>query len=219
MRSLLPWLFNWKQVLPFGRNRSLETGEVHDTWRLRDGTAVTLRPARYTDGPLIQDMVRGLSLQSRYRRFFYPVHELTPDMLERFTQSDPLAAMTLLAVIQENRKEVVVAMAQYVAEGYPEHCDFAIVVADDWQRRSIAKRMIQALVCIARAVGIRHIQGDVLTENEPMRRLMLGMGFALMQHKDGAYLRKASKVLEAPEWKCSPLTALAKQPGVTPAHA
>ncbi len=220
MRGLLPFAFNWKQYLPFGLNGSHPTrhdGEVRDTWRLQDGTAVMLRAARRDDGALIQELVDGLSLQTRYHRFFYPLHELTPDMLDRFTQNDPADAFTLLIVIRQGAREVPIAMAQYVADGYPAHCDFAVVVADDWQRNGLGTRLIQTLVCIARAAGIERIQGDILAENEPMRRLMLKMGFRLTQHEDGAYLRKASKLLDAPQWKCSPL-AVQRQHDVR-AHA
>jgi acetyltransferase len=202
--------FNWKKYLPFTHVE----GEVRDSWRLQDGTTVSLRPVRAEDGLLIQELVRGLSLPSRYHRFFYPLHELPPDMLARFTQADPRGAMTLLAVIRENGREAAIAMAQYVADGYPEHCDFAVVVADRWQRHGIGRRLIQTLVCMARAAGIRRIEGDVLAENEAMRRLMLSMGFTLGRHEDGAYLWKVSKVLEAPEWKCSRLAGLAKRDAV-----
>lgn len=210
MRKLLPTPIDWKQYLPL---RSTRSREVHDTVRLQDGTAVILRGARADDGELIQQLVRGLSMQSRYQRFFYPLHELPSDMLARFTNNVPSESMTLLAVIHRDGREVAIAMAQYVADGYPEYCDFAVVVADAWQRNGLGKRLIQSLTCIARAAGIERMQGDMLAENEAMRRLMLNMGFQLRQHADGAYLRKASKELAVPEWKCSPLTALATQVG------
>ena len=206
MRGLLPLSFNWKHTLPFGQPA---TREVRDTWRLWDGTAVTLRAAGPGDGALMQELVRGLSMTSRYQRFFYPIHELTPDMLARFTHNAPNEAMTLLAVVQRDGREVAVAMAQYVADRYPERCDFAVVVADEWQRAGLGKRLIQTLGCMARAAGIARIEGDILAENEAMKRLLLGLGFRVTQHADGAYLRKARKELDVPAWKCSPLTGLA----------
>lgn len=208
MRKLLPLAFNWKYFLPLGHHA---TPGVRDTWRLWDGTAVTLRAAGADDGALMQELVRGLSMASRYQRFFYPVHELTPDMLARFTHNAPTEAMTLLAVVQQNGREMVIAMAQYVADRYPESCEFAVVVADEWQHAGLGKRLIQTLVCMARAAGIARIEGDVLAENEAMKRLLLGLGFRVTQHADGAYLRKAWKELDVPTWKCSPLTVLAGQ--------
>lgn len=212
MGSLVPLRLNWKSRLPFNLRAppwASHSGEIHDIWRLRDGTAILLRAARAEDGPLLQELVQGLSLQSRYHRFFYPLHELPPDMLARFTQHDPTGAITLLALIRQNGHASAIAMAQYVAEPYPQRCDFAVVVADAWQGGGLGRHLIRTLICIAREAGIERIEGDILAENTPMLRLISRMGFTLSEHEDGPYLRKATKTLEIPEWKCSPLTQLA----------
>ena len=208
MFSLLNFPRDWKQLLPF---RPPSTREVHDTWRLKDGTPVTLRAARADDGELIQELVRGLSEKSRYHRFFSPIHELTPRMLERFTHNAATDAMTVVAVIQKDGKEVAIAMAQYVADPYPERCDFGVVVADDRQRSGLGRKLIESLICIARAAGFERIEGDVLVENVPIHRLMHDMGFRFGPHPDGAYLSRVKKRLVAEEWRCTPLTVLVKQ--------
>jgi len=205
MFNLLPFPLDWKHVLPF---RIAPSREVHDTWRLMDGTVVTLRGARADDGELIQELVRGLSVKSRYQRFFSPIHELTPRMLERFTRNVPEEAMTLLAVIRQDDREIPIAMAQYVADPFPVRCDFGVVVADEWQRGGLGRKLIQALICLGREAGFERIEGDVLAENRPIQRLMLDLGFMLKQHPEGPNLTKVSMRLVAPEWKCSPLTAL-----------
>lgn len=207
MRSFLPVLQHWTQQLGF----IPPTSGVHDTWRLRDGTAVTLRAARVDDDVLIRQLVRGLSTTSRYHRFFYPLHELPPKMMARFTHNAPKEAMTLLAVVRQRGRETCIAMAQYIADPYPNRCDFAVVVADDWQRYGLGKRLVQTLVCLARAAGIERMEGDVLAENDAMTRLMVNMDFRVSQHDDGAYLRKVSKEIAVQEGKCSPLMALVTQ--------
>jgi GNAT superfamily N-acetyltransferase len=203
--------FNWRQYLPSGLRASpLQSKQIHDGWRLPGGAAISIRAVKPDDGPLLQELVRSLSLTSRYRRFFYPLHELTPDMLARFTQADPTGSMTLIAVVRDKGKEVAAGMAQCIAEPYPERADFAVVVADEWQRAGIASRLLRNLVCIARAAGIERLEGDILSENEPMLRLLAGMGFAFGPHPDGTYLTTSRKELVSPSaWNCSPLTALA----------
>lgn len=194
MLTLLSRLQTRRRLLPFWPD-DRAAGQVHDTWRLRDGSTVRLRPARSLDAGLIQDMVRGLSMESRYHRFFYPLHELPPELLDRFTRAEPTGAMNLLATQMRDGREHVIGMAQYVAEGYPEHADFAVVVADERQRNGIATRMVRALVRVARGAGIGRIQGDVLAENEPMRALMMEMGFRVERHPEDVLLRKAWKQL------------------------
>ncbi|RJF99464.1 GNAT family N-acetyltransferase [Noviherbaspirillum saxi] len=214
MGSLFPFSLDWKDYLPFGLNGSNAPGQaddadVRDTFRLRNGTAVTLRAVRADDADRIQSLVHDLSMESRYHRFFYPLHELPPDMLARFTLNDPTGAMTVLAVIRSGDSEVAIGMAQYVADPYPLRGEFAVVVSDEWQRSGLGTRLIQTLICVARAAGITQLEGDVLAENEAMVRLMVSMGFALDTHEDGAYLWKASKVLSTPEWGCSSLADIA----------
>jgi RimJ/RimL family protein N-acetyltransferase len=193
---------NWRQfLLP-------ESKEAQDGWRLADGTAARIRAVKPDDGPLLQELVESLSLTSRYRRFFYPIHELTPDLLARFTQADPMGSMTLLVVIRDKGREVAIAMAQCVAEPYPEVGEFAVVVADAWHRAGIATRLLRRLICIARTAGIERLEGDVLSENEPMLRLLVGVGFEFGPHPDGAYLARARRELASAAWKCSPLPGL-----------
>jgi acetyltransferase len=200
---------NLRRLLRFASD---EAGEAHDSFLLRGGTTVAIRAVRPDDEALMQALVRGLSTASRYRRFFYPLHELPPEMLDLFTRAQPTAAMTLMAVVRdkgERGDEIAVGMAQYVAAPFPERGDFAVVVADAWQRAGIARRLLRNLICIARAAGIERLEGDVLSENEPMRQLLSEMEFSFGRHPDGAYLVKASKALSPPPWKCSSLTALA----------
>jgi RimJ/RimL family protein N-acetyltransferase len=210
MASLLPFPLHWKDLLAF-YFKPREEG-LRDVWRGRKGDVISLRLTRAADAPLIQEMVQALSLQSRYHRFFYPVHTLTPDMLWRFTTNAPGDAMNLVAVIRTEARERIIGMAQYVVDGDPGAAEFAVVVADEWQREGLGRRLVQAVVCLAREAGIERVGGDVLAENEPMRGLMLSLGFRLARHPDGAYLRRAEKELAAPGWTCAPAASKPAEP-------
>lgn len=213
MASLLPFAFDWTHLLPFEpRTPAPRPGEIRDTWRARNGTTITLRATREDDAGLLQELVRGLSLRSRYHRFFYAVHELPPETLHRFTHNEPHEAMNLIALVPCHGREVPVAMAQYVANDYPVQAEFAVVVADEWQREGLGRRLVETLACIARAAGIESIRGDILAENVSMQRMMLKMGFELEMHPEDAGLYRAVKTLSAPERKCSPLVKLGRNP-------
>lgn len=209
MRSLLPLLLDWQQHLPFRHHAARALHTVHETWRLADGTPVTLRASGSGDAARIQEFVSGLSVKTRYQRFFSPIHELAPDMLARFIRNDAHEGITLLALVQGDRGEMVIAMGQYVCEPFPERCDFAVVVGDQWQHIGLGRKITKVLMCIARAAGIERMEGDILTENEPMRRLMLELGFRFGKHPDGPYLHRVSRRLARTQEKCSPLVALA----------
>jgi acetyltransferase len=173
-------------------------------WLARNGAEITLRIVRDSDADRIQAFVRGLSMMTRYHRFFYPLNELTPDLLERSLRADPLQEVTLLATAVEDGEEVAIGMAQYFVTG-EERAEFAIVVGDNWQRQGIGKSTLHALSWIARAAGIVRFDGDVLMENNAMRNMLLKSGFEFRSHPDGENVVRATKRLNRPQAKCSTL--------------
>src|SRR6185369_1640374 len=101
----------------------------------RDGTVLHVRPIRPEDADLERAFVNGLSEQTRYFRFFYLLHELTPAMLARFTQVDYDREMALVALVEASAGPKFVGVARYIANPDQESAEFAVVVADDWQGR------------------------------------------------------------------------------------
>ena len=55
--------------------------------------------------------------------------------------------------------------------------EFALSVADAWQRRGVATALIADLECRARMRGARHLYGDVLRANAPMKNLARKAGY------------------------------------------
>ncbi len=146
---------------------------------LGDGTPVTIRPIRPEDAGIEQEFVRNLSDESRYFRFMDTVRELSPRMLTHFTQVDYERHMALIAVTGDKGREVEVAVARYVADDDLRGCEFAIVVADDWQHKGLGTRLLQALMTAARSTGLRVMHGKVLAANHKMIALMARLGFSV----------------------------------------
>lgn len=146
---------------------------------LRDGSQLTLRPIRPDDTEIEQAFVRNLSSESRYFRFMDTVRELPPHMLERFTRVDYVRHLALIAVAERDGRESQVAVARYVADDDLQRCEFAIVVADDWQHKGLGAALMQALTAAARGAGVRVMFSEVLAGNHKMLRLMGKLGFAV----------------------------------------
>jgi len=154
---------------------------------LRDGRVVTVRPIRPEDGELEREFVEGLSPQSRYFRFFYQLNELTPSMLARFTQVDYDREMALVAVADvahPHGHPVFVGVARYVANPDGESAEFAVVVADEWQKRGVARVLIERLVDVATTRGFARLGGAVLRTNVAMVAFVRALGFALSDDPD-----------------------------------
>ncbi|HTP95708.1 MAG TPA: GNAT family N-acetyltransferase [Burkholderiales bacterium] len=150
-----------------------------DAITLGDGTRVTIRPIRAEDAEIEQDFVRGLSVESRYFRFMDALNELSPRMLKRFTDIDYANELALIAVIEQDGAEVEIGVARYVIAADGGSGEFAIVVADDWQRRGIATALMLRLIASARTHGLATMYGFVLHANHGMLALMRRLGFRI----------------------------------------
>lgn len=165
------------------------------TWQPGTGPAVTLRPIRPEDAEMEQAFVKSLSAESRYFRFMDTLRELTPQMLMRFTQIDYDREMAFVATVQADAREVEIGVARYVANPDGESCEFALVIADDWQRRGLGRRMMEQLIAMARASGLRSMIGHVLAENRGMLSLCQKLGFAIADSAEGAMVKRAMLAL------------------------
>lgn len=147
-------------------------------WQLADGTDLIIRPIRPEDAEIEQDFVRGLSAESKYFRFMDTLQELSQTMLVRFTQIDYDREMALIAVLQQDNREKELGVCRYIASADGQSCEFALVVADEWQNKGIGNKLMSCLFDAARAKGIRIMEGEVLEANHAMLELVRRLGFA-----------------------------------------
>jgi acetyltransferase len=152
-----------------------------------------LRPLVPQDREAFQDFVRTLSPEARVNRFLAPVKELSPAVLEAMTQPDQGRHVALVA-IEDGR---IVGEGRYVALAGNGRAEFAIAVADDWQRRGIGARLLASLLVAARITGLQALEGEVLRTNTAMLNFMKRVGFALKTCSGDARLLVAERLLLA----------------------
>lgn len=165
--------------------------------RLADGRSVRLRPIRPEDAAMERAFVAALSPASRYFRFMGSVRELTSAMLARFTQIDYDREMAFIATTRENGDEVEIGVARYVTNPDGESCEFAVTVADPWQRRGLGTGLMRALMERAVACGLRRMRGEILAANTGMTVLAERLGFLVRRHPDASDELRAEITLAA----------------------
>lgn len=156
--------------------------------RLRDGRAVVVRSARPADAEAVQQFVRELSPLARRRRFLGALSELSPAQLDRLTGAPNPRDLSLVALSAHAGEPRVVAMTQYATDD-PGTAEFALVVADAWQRQGLGARLLELLLERAALAGLRVINGFALAENGPMLALAAKHGFALTDDRDPDLVR------------------------------
>jgi len=164
-------------------------------WQLADGTDIVIRPIRPEDAQIEQEFVRNLSAQSRYFRFMQTLRELTSEMLVRFTQIDYYRELALIAAMAVDGKEVELGVARYITNPDGTSCEFALVVADDWQGKGVGTRLMHALMEAARARGFRTMDGEVLTANASMLEFVKNLGFEIRPNPNDANVKTVVKTL------------------------
>jgi acetyltransferase len=166
--------------------------ELVERWTLADGAVVEARPIRPEDAEMEQTFVRKLSDRSRYFRFMNSVRELTPSMLKRFTEIDYDRDMAFVVVRRGEEGDEEIAVARYVTNPDGRTCEFAVVVADAWQRKGLGRRLLETLIAVARSRGLEVMMGHVLATNDPMLALCARLGFRIGDHPQDATVRRAT---------------------------
>ena len=164
--------------------------------QLNDGTDITIRPIRPEDAEIEAKFVRELSNEAKYFRFMNSFHELSQEMLVRFTQIDYHNEMALIAVKTDNQGEEQIGVARYSINVDKTSCEFALVVSDKWQSRGIAHHLMKDLMEIARDRNLDTMEGQVLRENSKMLELVASLGFQVRNDEEDNTIKQVEARLQ-----------------------
>lgn len=162
-------------------------------WPLRGGGEYTIRPIHPDDAQMVQDLVHGLSPESRYYRFISSMTELPPAMLSRLTLIDYDREMALVAIHRTRQDgpdgepvetERIVGVSRYITNPDKSSCEFSLVVADDFNGKGLGSRLMLSIMEEARDKGLTEIEGLVLANNHGMLKLMKGLGYDIKPFAD-----------------------------------
>ena len=162
---------------------------IADGWRDATGRLVRIRPIAAADAELIRVFVHSLSVETRYMRFMAAVKQLSPPVIDRLTRLDHRRDAALIAVTDDAGEDRVVGVARYALNAGGRSCEFAIIVADDWQGRGLGRHLLTLLVETAVARGLERMVGKVLAVNRTMLAFVRALGFGVSASADPATRR------------------------------
>ena len=143
-----------------------------DTFRLRSGKWVRIRPIRPDDGPALQVAYSSLSQESKYRRFLAAKPHLTSADTRYLVDVDGYDHVALVATPADDPDRIL-GVARFVRhEEDPELAELAIVVADELQQEGLGSGLMARLARSAEAVGVRRFRGTILAENRAAHRVV-----------------------------------------------
>jgi GNAT superfamily N-acetyltransferase len=146
---------------------------------LSNGKAVTLRLVEPGDAEEFDRQFRRMSPDSRYRRFFSGLTELSPDTLHYLTVVDGYDHFAVVAIVDslDLKEESGAGVARFIrSPELRDVADAAVTVIDDFQGFGLGRILMTTLVLAARERDVKKFRGEVLASNEPMKKLLEANG-------------------------------------------
>jgi acetyltransferase len=154
------------------------------SFRLDDGTEVTVRVVMPEDEPLIVGLHAGFSPHTIRMRYHSMVKTLSRDSLIRLCHLDYDREMALVAVRHHEGQVQALGVSRYYLNPETGVAEFAIAVGDPWQGQGLGWHLLQRLIDVARQRGVKQLVGAVLRENTPMLQMAQELGFTVQPTSD-----------------------------------
>ena len=150
---------------------------------------VCIRTAGEGDIDRLCDYFEGLSQGARYNRFMGAVSNFSKLAFDCLMQLRRAECFTLVAEWREQGSDAIIGEASYAFDR-SAHCgEFAISVADRWQRQGLGSALLSAVQLRAVSLGHLDLLGETLKTNEEMKSLARKAGFAFTRSMDWRAVR------------------------------
>jgi acyl-CoA synthetase (NDP forming)/GNAT superfamily N-acetyltransferase len=156
------------------------TGAGQSYALLADGTTLTIRAAGPEDYEPVRQLHEAMSPDNLYFRFFSASKASAEREAQRVCLKGGPGLVALLGLLGDE----VVGVASYELTTDPAAAELALAVADDMHRHGIATLLLEHLVSLARARGVKVLVADVLPDNYTVLRVLSDAGLAVRRKYD-----------------------------------
>jgi RimJ/RimL family protein N-acetyltransferase len=153
-----------------------------------DGREVTIRAIRPDDTVRLQALHRSLSARTMRLRFFAFIPELSMQQATHFTHVDHDDREAIVAEAHGD----IVAVVRYDRLPDSDDAEVALLVRDDYQHHHLGTLMLNELVALAVAHGVRAFVAEVLPENHAVLAVMRAAGLTLGIRYEGGVCHVAA---------------------------
>lgn len=162
-------------LLPLAREKCGADPLLERHVTLRDGEKVFFRPLKPDDARLYPDYLADVTEDDLRLRFFAPMREVRPELIDKLIHYDPQRAMAFIAVSEESGKMLgVVRLHDDRSGGGGE---FAILLRSKLKGHGLGWLMMKHMIAYARQKGLQTVHGQVLAENSTMLTMCAELGF------------------------------------------
>jgi acetyltransferase len=152
-------------------------------WTSSQGEALTIRPIRPEDEPLMVKFHGTLSDRSVYLRYLHPMQfstRVAHERLARICFIDYDREMALVAERGSGDERAILGVGRLSKlSGGNQEAEFAILVSDSFQGHGLGTELLRRLIQVGRTEGLQRIVGFISPENDGMQRVARHLGFVL----------------------------------------
>jgi acetyltransferase len=164
------------------------------SWKMKNGDAVTIRPIRPEDEPLMVKFHKTLSDRSVYLRYFASLslkRRVEHERLLRicFGDYDREIVMVTERTDPRTRDHTIIAVGRMNRLRDRDHAEVAVLVSDDYQNQGLGEELLSRVVQIAREESIVQVSAEMMPENVAMRMIVKRLGFRLRSSEDLSSMR------------------------------
>src|SRR5215472_8950798 len=142
---------------------------------LDDGTTLLIRPARPEDEAMFHRFFKQITMDDLRLRFFAPVREFSHTFIARLTQLDYARAMALAAINPADGE--MLGVVHILADPNYDKGEYAVLVRSDIKGRGLGWHLMHTMNQYARWLGLREVEGQVLSHNKTMLTMCAELGF------------------------------------------
>ncbi|MBS7269990.1 MAG: GNAT family N-acetyltransferase [Candidatus Freyarchaeota archaeon] len=147
--------------------------------KLRDGREAFVRPLKPdVDREKLFEMYSTLSKETNYYRFlnYQPV---TRWIVEHWCDVNYDDKMALVAIVNENGKERIVADSRYYLDKTTGEAEIAIVVHDDYQEKGLGTKLLSYTIEVAKKSGVKKLYAYLSPTNRRIIHVVKKLGFTV----------------------------------------
>jgi acetyltransferase len=148
--------------------------------KMKDGTAITIRPIRPEDEPLMVPFHESLSEQSVYLRYFHMIalgQRVAHDRLVRICFGDFDREMALVV----EHKGAILGVGRLSRAPGRDEAEFSVLISDKYQQHGLGTELLRRLVQVGKAEGLKRISANILPENAGMQAVCKKLGFTVQR--------------------------------------
>ncbi len=161
------------------------------SWKMKDGTEITIRPIRPEDEPLMVKFHETLSDRTVYLRYFYSLSlgaRVAHERLLRTCFGDYNREMALVGERKDPKtgEREILGVGRLSKLHADNEAEVAVLISDKYQGKGLGTELLRRIVQIARNEKISRVIGEMLRDNIAMQAMVKNAGFKVQMREDAS---------------------------------